>query len=83
VRVLVVEDDETIRVVLRYTLTRMGICVETATGGEEGWLRLREEPFDLLITDHEMPDLQGLDLIRRLRAAASTLPVILISGRMP
>jgi two-component system response regulator AtoC len=83
IRVLVVEDDDMIRHLLKFTLSRMGLSVETAIHGEEGWQRLSADVFDLLITDSHMPELSGLDLIGRLRASGSTMPVILMSAMMP
>jgi DNA-binding response OmpR family regulator len=54
-----------------------------AADGEGAWERLRSEVFDLLITDHMMPRLTGLNLIKRLRDANMTVPSILISGNPP
>jgi DNA-binding response OmpR family regulator len=61
-------------------LARVGYEVDTAGDGEQGWAALRLRPYDLLMTDNEMPRLKGLDLVRRLRAAGMTLPVIVVSG---
>jgi DNA-binding response OmpR family regulator len=60
-----------------------GYRVSSAEDGEEGWSALCAGSYDLLITDHDMPRLSGLDLLRRLRAVKFDLPVILISGNMP
>ena len=48
-----------------------------------GWAALCANPYDLLITDHLMPKITGLDLVRRLRAVPLALPCILISGELP
>jgi DNA-binding response OmpR family regulator len=64
-------------------LRTAGYSAHCAADGEEGWTAFRAKHFDALITDHEMPRLSGLDLIRRVRAVPVKVPVILISGRMP
>jgi CheY-like chemotaxis protein len=82
--ILVVDDDAGVREVLASLLRRSGYRVSCANNGEAGWEALCAESYDALITDHAMPRLTGLDLLRRVRAGTlSALPVILISGKMP
>ena len=81
--VLVVDDDAGIRDVVSTVLRSAGYLTSLAEDGEAGWEALRVRRFDALITDHDMPRLTGLDLIRRVRANALKVPVILMSGRMP
>jgi DNA-binding response OmpR family regulator len=78
-----VDDDFQIREILGGVLRAAGYSAHCAADGEEGWRVFRANHFDALITDHEMPRLTGLDLIRRVRAVPIKVPVILISGRMP
>jgi len=82
-RILVVEDDDDVRNLLAAILRRSGYDVACAADGEAGWTALNAGNFDLLITDHEMPRLCGLELLQRVRAAALGLPVIMISGNLP
>jgi DNA-binding response OmpR family regulator len=82
-RILVVDDDAVIRGFLGRMLRRVEYRVSCAEDGEAGWDALRADRFDVLITDHEMPRLTGLDLLRRVRAAPLNVPVILISGKIP
>jgi DNA-binding NtrC family response regulator len=82
-RVLIVDDEPIIQTLLETILMRAGYLTETASNGEEGWNALCKSNFDLLITDHDMPKLTGLDLLRRLRSVSHSMPVILISGQMP
>ena len=79
-RILVVEDDATLRDLLVELLAQQGGELAVAQDGAEGWRRLSEEPYDLLICDQRMPHLTGLELLALLRAQGSELPVILISG---
>jgi two-component system, cell cycle response regulator len=68
VRVLVVDDDENFRAWLTQLMRRLGFVVETADDGEQALSCLRAAPFDLLVSDHAMPRLDGFDLIRAVRA---------------
>lgn len=87
-RILVVDDDSDIRQLYSNVLTRSGYQVDTAEDGEAGWRRLHAvrhapECYHLLITDHSMPQLSGVELVKRLRAARMALPVILASAGTP
>jgi DNA-binding response OmpR family regulator len=82
-RVLVAEDEPTIRRVAVRLLASSGYEAEGAEDGEAAWTALNRAPFDLLITDHCMPRLTGVELLKRLRTARMELPVIMVSGCMP
>jgi CheY-like chemotaxis protein len=81
--ILVVDDDPTHRALVESVVTGAGFEVHTAGDGEEAWEALCRLKYALLITDHEMPRLKGLDLIERLRAVSEAPPCILISGSLP
>lgn len=82
-RVLIAEDEPTIlRITLRF-LNLSGYEAEGAEDGEVAWQALNRERFDLLITDHGMPRLSGIELVKRLRTARMDLPVIMVSAMMP
>ena len=87
-RILAVDDDRLIRQLNCEVLTRNGYHVDTAQDGEAGWQALHavrdsSESYDLLITDHDMPGLSGVDLVKRLRAVRMSLPVVFASGKLP
>jgi DNA-binding response OmpR family regulator len=82
-RILVVEDDPDIRQLNTEVLTESGYVVDAAEDGVEAWHALNTKPYDLLITDNNMPIVTGLELIKKLRAEDMTLPVILMSGTLP
>ncbi|MFA5262977.1 MAG: response regulator [Opitutaceae bacterium] len=82
-KVLLVDDDSLVRIACTRSLNACGYHVIVATDGEGAWEQLRSEVFDLLITDHKMPKLTGLSLIRRIRDANMKVPSILISGNLP
>jgi len=78
--ILVVDDDPSMRFLTQSLLEREGYQVEVALDGEAGWECLRRDRFDLLITDHDMPRLTGLELCQRIRADGLQLPIIVASG---
>jgi len=79
-RILVVEDEAPLRDLLVELLGQHGAAVTAAGDGAEGWQRLSEGAFDLLISDQRMPQLTGLELLALVRERDIQLPVILISG---
>lgn len=82
-RVLVVEDDVTVRMFNAHVLRAAGFDVSEAANGEDGWAALRRGNFELLITDNSMPRLGGVELIARVRLSGMTLPAVLASGTLP
>jgi len=79
-RILYVDDDPTIRILGARLLSRLGYVVVTAANGAEAWAALNREDFQLLITDHNMPVMTGLELITQARRAGMKLPVVIASG---
>ena len=73
-RVLVVDDSITVREVERQLLANQGYLVEVAVDGMEGWNLVREGHFDLVITDIDMPRLDGFELVRRIKADVRLQP---------
>ena len=80
-RVLVVEDEATLREGLRHDLTAAGHTVDVAADGEEGLYAALEFPIDVAIVDIGLPKLSGLELIRRLRAQGGKCGVLLLTAR--
>ncbi|MEL7331756.1 MAG: hybrid sensor histidine kinase/response regulator [Cyanobacteria bacterium J06560_2] len=80
-RVLVVDDSMTVRAMEQKLLKNRGYDVDIAVNGAEGWNSLQVNTYDLLITDVDMPRMNGIELIEHLRAYAPTqkLPVIVVS----
>lgn len=82
-RILVVEDDPDIRRLNTEVLADSGYQVDAAEDGVAAWQALNTSSYDLLITDHHMPVVTGLELIKKLRAKDKMMPVILVSGSLP
>jgi len=82
-KVMVVEDEEPLALLLRYNLEAEGYEVETVASGDEAELRLYEHTPDLLLLDWMLPGLSGIELCRRLRLRRETerLPVIMLTAR--
>lgn len=79
-RVLVIDDEEPIRRILRVLLQRAGHEVVLAASGEEGLRCCRESAPDLVMTDIHLPGLDGIEVALTLRALAPAVPVIVMSG---
>ena len=80
-RLLIVEDDETLRESLAEQFLAEGYRVEKAADGEEGLYFAREYPIDLAIVDLGLPGLNGIDLIRQLRSGGQNYPVLILTAR--
>ena len=82
-KIMVVEDDEPLCVLLRYNLEAEGYEVEVINRGDEAELRLQENVPDLLVLDGMVPAVSGIELCRRLRMRPETerLPVIMLTAR--
>jgi two-component system response regulator MprA len=82
VKILVVDDERAVRESLRRALELEGYDVELAGDGEEALERLADAaPADAVILDVLMPGIDGLEVCRRLRAAGSTVPVLMLTAR--
>ncbi len=86
-RILVVEDEPDIRRLNAEVLQSSGYEVHTAEDGNAGWKALhavRHAPdgYDLLLTDHQMPGMTGLTLVKNMRAARMALPVVMATGEL-
>lgn len=81
--ILIVDDDTAILSVSARFLTRSGYNVDTAEDGLDGWKAINAKKYDLLITDHDMPGLTGVELVKKTRLARMSLPVVLVSGVFP
>jgi two-component system response regulator MtrA len=79
-RILLVEDDPSIREVTAIGLRNAGFTVETAADGREGLDRFEGEPFDLVLLDVMMPRMDGLEVCRAIRRT-STVPVVMLTAR--
>ncbi|MEK6795102.1 MAG: response regulator [Spirochaetota bacterium] len=78
--VLAIDDEHTIRDLIRYTLEPEKMIVLTAENGKAGLHILETEPVDVIITDLLMPLMTGLEFLREIKNRKSTVPVIIITA---
>src|SRR5579864_11791 len=78
--ILVIDDEAEIREGLELLLSSEGYSVSLAETGESGLARLEQEPYDLLLLDVNLPDRNGLDLLRDIRQHDAHLPIVLITA---
>lgn len=81
-KLLVVDDEKNLRLVVQKEMTRQGHEVEVAMNGEEAWNMLEERDFDVLLSDIDMPKLDGMGLLRRISEKLPNPPeVIMLTGQ--
>lgn len=80
-RVLIVDDDEGIRNVVRRLLTLSGMEVEAAASSREALERMSSMVFDVMVTDFVMPEVSGLELIEQARRVAPAMRCLIVSGQ--
>jgi DNA-binding response OmpR family regulator len=80
-RILIVDDEQSLLDQLKRTLEGLRYMVETALDGEEALNKLFETPFDLIILDIMMPKQDGLSVLREIRQAGITTPVLMLTAR--
>lgn len=79
-RILVVDDQESMRDMLADLLDMMGHETCKASGGNEALERLAQDDIDLVIVDLNMPQMDGMELTKRIKARTPQLPVLVITG---
>jgi two-component system OmpR family response regulator len=80
-RILIVEDEEHLARLVAEVLGREGYATETVGDGRTALSRALVEPFDLLVVDWMLPDLDGVQVVKRLRAAEVGVPVLMLTAR--
>jgi two-component system KDP operon response regulator KdpE len=81
IRILVVDDESSIRRALRPPLVELGFQVAEASRGEEALQALRAGAFDVVLLDVNMPGIGGIETLRRIRAFAPRLPILMLTVR--
>ncbi|MBW2620713.1 MAG: response regulator [Deltaproteobacteria bacterium] len=79
-KVLVVDDDEAIRVFLQKMISEFGYTVKLACSGKDALDKIKNEEFQLIIIDLRMPEIDGTELCRRIRDADSAAVIYALSG---
>lgn len=79
-KLILVDDDRNLLRVLTYQIKELGFSVVPLSSGKEALQRLRDDSYDLVITDLRMPEMDGLELLRRIRALSEDIPVIVLTA---
>ena len=79
-KILVIDDDKVIQEGCNRILTGGGYDVETAFTGQEGFKKMEEETYDLVITDLKMPDISGMEVLKKIKNNDPDIGVIMITG---
>ena len=79
-RILIVDDDSTIRKLIEVILTKNGFKVEAVSNGIKALSILKKDDFDIVITDLIMPEMDGIELLRELHLKSHKIKVIAMSG---
>lgn len=79
-KILVVDDDEALRSVLEETLVSFNYQVTTASDGQEALEKLKQENYDLVITDIKMPRMNGNELLKEIKQVSPGIPVVIITA---
>lgn len=79
-KVLVADDSGVMRKIIIRSLNAVGVTdIVEAADGAEGWAQLQSNPVDLVLTDWNMPNVSGLEFLRKIRESGSDLPVIMVT----
>ena len=79
-RILIIDDDDTLRGIIGKSLTHAGHTVTQANNGKKGVAQFRSDPTDLVVTDMVMPEQEGMETIKILHREFPQLPIIAMSG---
>ena len=80
-RVLVIEDEKSIAAEIASTLTGASYVVDVVADGEEGWFRAETEDYEAIVLDLGLPRLNGISVLKKLRAAGIATPVLILTAR--
>jgi len=82
-RILVIDDEDDVRAVIRAILESGGHEVQTASDGADGVRKFQQQPFDLVLCDSVMPNKPGEEIVEEIRLLSGSMPIITMSGRPP
>ncbi len=80
-KILVVEDEQAMRMGLKDNLEFEGYHVDTARDGQEGWEKVRQTRYDLMVLDVMLPRMSGFDLCREMRRSGINIPVLMLTAK--
>lgn len=81
IRVLLVEDEQTLAMIIKDTLEEQEFIITTAGNGEEGLRKFFEQKPDVLVADVMMPRMDGFEMVRRIRQSDKVTPILFLTAR--
>lgn len=78
-KILVVDDSTTMVRIIKNSIERLGHSVVTAGDGAEALVEFNKQKFDIIVTDWNMPTMNGLELVQRIRSVDKDIPIIMIT----
>jgi two-component system response regulator FlrC len=78
--ILVVDDESDMRTALSHALNRGGFSVESAADGTEALIKLKKDPFSMVITDLKMPEMSGMEVLGAVKKLSPKIPLIMITA---
>lgn len=79
-RVLLIDNDESVRLALQELISLLGFASDTAASGPDGLALFGQHPYDVVLTDLSMPGMTGWEVLEALRQRSPSIPVILVTG---
>ncbi|RMF93749.1 MAG: sigma-54-dependent Fis family transcriptional regulator, partial [Nitrospinota bacterium] len=79
-RILIIDDEERMLAMLEKVLTRRGYAVRTCSAGKEALRLLEEHPFDVVVTDLRMPDVNGMEILRTVKNLSPDTMVVMMTA---
>ena len=80
IKVLIVDDEKNIRLTTAQTLERSGYAIETAANGKEAIQKLQQQPFDVMVLDIKMPQMDGLEVLQQVHQQYPALKILMVSA---
>jgi len=80
-RILIIEDEQDIALPLQRSLEEEGFAVDYAEDGESGMQLIRQNTYDCILLDLNLPKLDGITLAKKLRETSNTTPIIMVTAR--